>query len=89
MMVFIVRKISSRTRSLLSAFNYEVSTNVFVSKYHAGLYVRIIKRLYEETQKTEQILALRPDTSFEGFKEEYVHWNSQKIDVDGLKFFIS
>jgi hypothetical protein len=72
----------------LSAYNYEVSCGIYVGAYHAGLYKRVLKWLRENTQKSEHILIIRRNTQVvEGFEEQYINWESDAVDFDGIKLF--
>lgn len=88
MVVYLTRNLKSRTRRLLSAYSYEIASGVFISSYHAGLYVRIIKWLEKNVDGRQKVLVVRRDPLIaEGFSEKYINWESMALDVDGLKLY--
>ena len=84
MTVFITKRISTRTRRLLSAYNAEVSLGVYVGYHNEGMYMRILKWLRKNIKGNEKILILRPDKSWIGFSDEYFNWESQAVYLDGV-----
>ena len=88
MTVFIVKKITGRTRKLLAAYNCEVSSGIYVGDHDEGTFLRIIKWLRNHTKDSEQILILRDKKSESwGFVDEYLHWENQALTLDGIRWY--
>lgn len=83
-----MRNIKSRTRCVLTAYFYEVQTNIFVGILNFKLYQDILKDLQERVRGKEQALVMRGDkNTARGFSIEYINCFDPRIDFDGIEFF--
>ena len=88
MVIYLAKKITGRTRRMLSSYNYEVYHGVFVGAYHTGIYSRILKWLNKNAAKNDRILIIRKNTqTIEGFEEHGINLESCSIDFGGVKLY--
>jgi len=88
-MIIIIDKVSPKIRSLISAYFYGVSKNIFIGSNKTAFYDRFIKTFKKYSLSSDKCIFIISDTSFEGFSIEYINVESQLQDFDGLKLFRS
>lgn len=88
MVVYLTKNLLGTARRLLATYNFEVSSGVYVGSYNANLYTQILDMLRRYITGKQKVLILKKDNlNLEGFSVEYINWESDIIDFDGVKLF--